>query len=259
MWGFSIGVPFLTYEERKEYRETDVNFSVPIFNSLQYDQTLIANGAGLNAKFGLIYRAHQALRLSMAIHTPTYYQIDETYTTGMDYDYTIEDQNNFGSASSPEGSFNYSLRTPWRFFAGAGTIFGKSGFLTGEIEYVNYGGNKFLFEGFPTVEAEINQETRDNLSDAIRIRTGAEYAIEDFRLRGGVGLQQAAVEGDKNFYTNFSVGAGIRKRAYYLDVAYRRNGLKTSYTPYLTGDAPQQFVDNDNVRENFVVTLGFRW
>ena len=55
------------------------------------------------------------------------------------------------------------------------------------------------------------------------------------------------------------MGAGIRKRAYYLDVAYRRNGLKTSYTPYLTGDAPQQFVDNDNVRENFVVTLGFRW
>lgn len=259
LWGFSIGVPFMRYEERKQYRETDPNDNVPIFNDLQYDQTLIVNGTGINAKLGVIYRADQALRLSAAIHTPTFYQVDETFTTRMEYDYTLENQNQFGSASSPEGSFNYSLRTPWRFMAGAGAIFAKNGFLTGEIEYVNYGSNKFLFEGFSGIEAEVNQETRDNLSDAVRVRTGAEYAIEDFRLRGGVGLQQAAIEGDDNFYTTFSLGAGIRKRAYYLDIAYRHNSQQTSYTPYLTGDAPQQFVDNDVVRENFVFTLGFRW
>ena len=128
------------------------------------------------------------------------------------------------------------------------------------MEYVIYGNNKFLFDGFSGIEAEINQETADNLSDAIRIRTGAEYALEDFRFRGGLGLQQAAIEGDNTFYNTFSLGAGIRKRAYYLDIAYRRNAARTSYTPYLTaGDVPQSFVDNDNVRENFVLTLGFRW
>lgn len=260
MWGLSVGVPFMEYEEQKSYRETDTDSNVPIFNDLTYSETLVSNGAGINLKLGVIYRLDQAVRLSMAIHTPTYYQIDETFRTSMDYDYTFDDVRQTGVADSPEGSFNYNLRTPWRFLAGAGAIFGKNGFVTGEIEYVNYEGNKFLFEGFSDIEAELNQETKDNLSDAVRIRTGAEYAIEDFRLRGGLGLQQAAIEGDDSFYSTISVGAGIRKRAYYLDIAYRRNALATSYTPYLiTGDAPQSFVDNDNVRENFVLTLGFRW
>lgn len=124
----------------------------------------------------------------MVIYMLIYYQIDEIYIIGMDYDYIIEDQNNFGSVSLLEGSFNYSLCMFWCFFVGVGIIFGKLGFLIGEIEYVNYGGNKFLFEGFFMVEVEINQEIRDNLFDVIWIWMGVEYVIEDFCLCGGVGL-----------------------------------------------------------------------
>lgn len=260
LWGFSVGVPFLKYQEQKEYTEKDPTDQVFVFNDLRYSQNLVANGTGINFKLGFIYRAHQALRLSMAIHTPTFYQVDETFTTEMDYSYTLpETPTADGFAQSPEGQFNYGLRTPWRVLGGIGTVFGKSGFLSGEVEYVNYSKNRFLFEGFSSDEATINNETAANLSSAVKIRTGAEYAMGNFRLRGGVGLQQAPIVGDNTFYTTGSFGLGLRQKTYYLDFAYRRTGLKTTYTPYLAADAPQQFVNNDSVRENFVFTIGFRW
>lgn len=260
LWGLAVGVPFLNYQEQKEYTETDPTDEVFVFNNLRYNQDLTSAGAGINLKLGFIYRAHQALRLSMAIHTPTYYQVDETFRTEMAYSYTLPEMpTSNASAQSPEGQFNYGLRTPWRLLGGIATVFGKDGFLTGEVEYVNYSKNRFLFEGFSTDEAEINDETAANLSSAVKIRTGAEYAMGNFRLRGGIGLQQAPIVGDNTFYTTGSFGLGLRQKAYYLDFAYRRTGLKTTYTPYLAADAPQQFVNNDSVRENFVFTLGFRW
>lgn len=260
LWGLSVGVPFLKYSEEKEYTETDQNGQVDVFDDLRYTQQLTTDGAGINLKLGFIYRPHQALRFSAAVHTPTYYQISEIYETTMDYGYTLPGESPVdGSAASPEGQFNYNLRTPWRLLGGVGTIFGKSGFLTGEVEYVNYGKNRFLFDNFSSDEAEINQETQDNLSSAVKIRTGAEYVMGNFRLRGGVGLQQAPIVGDNTFYPTGSFGLGLRQKSYYLDFAYRRTGQKTTYTPYLTADATQQFVDNDTVRENFVFTLGFRW
>ncbi|MEL6971427.1 MAG: hypothetical protein AAFO02_14775, partial [Bacteroidota bacterium] len=260
LWGFSLAVPFMEFEERKSYREFDTTAEVPVFNNLAYNQTLIANGTGINLKLGVIYRAHQALRLSMAIHTPTYYQIDETFETNLTYDFTLPDEPSQAlNAESPTGEFNYRLRTPWRFLGGVGTVFGKNGFLSGEIEYVNFGGNQFIFDGLNQIESELNQENEDNLTGAIRLRTGGEYVLNDFRLRAGFGLQQSAIEGDDTLYNTIILGAGVRKRGYFLDVAYRRSGNLTTYTPYLTADAPQSFVDNDIVRENFVLTLGFRW
>ncbi|MCB0634996.1 MAG: hypothetical protein KDC54_00180, partial [Lewinella sp.] len=155
--------------------------------------------------------------------------------------------------------FTYSLRTPWRFSGGAGFIFAKSGFLSGEVEYVNYGKNRFGYDGFTGAEQEVNQSIQDNLSDALQVRLGAEYAMGIFRFRGGLGLQQAPLMDDDTFYNTISLGAGVRQRNFFLDFAYRRASAMTTYSPYLTFDAPQQFVDNDNVNERFVMSLGFKF
>ncbi|MCB0636332.1 MAG: hypothetical protein KDC54_06925, partial [Lewinella sp.] len=115
MWGLAIGVPFLSYEEDKMYDESDPNEEVPFFNSLNYAENLRVEGGGINVKLGLIIRLNQAVRIGGAIHTPTYYELTETYTTDMSYRYTYEEQDYTGTALSPEGNFTYSLRTPWRF------------------------------------------------------------------------------------------------------------------------------------------------
>jgi hypothetical protein len=259
LWGLTLGVPILNFDEEKIYEESDPDNLVEVFDELRYTETLSANGAGINLKLGFIYRVDQALRLSLAIHTPTYFQIDETFSTELGYDYTLDVDGAQSGFAGVDGSFNYGLRTPWRFMFGAGGVISNKGFLTAELEYVNYSNNRFLFEGFPADEAILNEEVGDNLEGAIKLRTGAEIAFGDFRARGGVGVQQAPIVGDNTFYTNFSLGLGYRGRKHFVDLGYRRLGLKESYVPYLTADAPQQLIDIDVVRENIVLTLGTRW
>jgi len=232
LWGLSLGIPLLNYDEEKTYREMDTDDTVLFFDDLRYSEQLTATGSGINLKLGFIYRADQALRLSLAVHTPTYYQIDETFSSDMTYNYTFENVKYTGTAESPIGNFNYGLRTPWRFLGGVGTVFGEHGFLSGEVEYVNYANNRFLFDGFAGDEAEINKATADNLASAVNIRTGGEYVLGSFLLRGGVGLQQAPIVGDDSFYSTFSLGLGVRQKRYFFDFAYRRSGVKSTYTPY---------------------------
>ena len=259
LWGLTLGVPILNFDEEKIYEESDPNDEVPVFDNLRYTETLTANGAGLNMKFGIIYRLHQALRFSLAIHTPTFFQMDEGFSTELDYDYTLDVGGPQSGDASSMGDFNYGLRTPWRFLVGAGSVVGTKGFLSAEVEYVNYSNNRFLFEGFAEDEAIVNKEVADNLEGAIKLRTGGEITLGDFRMRGGIGLQQTPIVGDDTFYTDFSFGLGYRKGKYFADLGYRRAGQQQAYTPYLTADAPQQIVDIDVVREHFVFSVGTRW
>ncbi len=258
MWGLAVGVPILNYREDKEYFEADPNDEVFFFDDLAYREQLSTTGGGINLKLGLIMRIEQAVRLGLAIHTPTFYQINEIYTTDMTYNYTIENEPLSGEAFSPEGNFSYNLQTPWRFLGGAGFIFGKNGFLSGEIEYVDYTKNRFSFDGFSEDEREVNQTTKDNLSNALQVRLGAEYAYGIFRFRGGFGMQQAPVVDDDTFYNTISAGLGIRQQRFFIDFAYQRQAVNNTYTPYLTFDAPQQFVDTDNTNERFVLSIGFK-
>lgn len=142
---------------------------------------------------------------------------------------------------------------------GVGGVFGKHGFLNGEVEYVNYAGNRFLFDGFAADEALLNDEVDANLGGAVKIRAGGELVVGDLRFRAGGGLEQSPIEGDDNLYSSLSAGFGIRKKSVFFDIGYRRSGLNTAYIPYQTSEAPAQLVDNDLLREHFIATLGFRF
>lgn len=259
LWGMSLGVPLLAYEEEKRYTEKDEDNEVPIYDDLAFNEYLEATGAGINLKLGFIYRVHQALRLSAAIHTPTYYAISEQFNTSMVYNYTQEGVASQGTASSPEGRFDYSLLTPWRFQGGVGTVFGKSGFLSAEVEYVNYAGNQFLYDGSAEAETVANRGIDENLNDALKFKVGGEFVSGSFRARAGLSAQQAAIVGDDNFYTGFSLGVGLRQRGYYIDLGYRRENSEETYTPYQVTNGTQQFVNNDYIRENIALTFGFKW
>ncbi len=259
LWGLSVGVPLLRYEEEKRYTEKDEDNSVEAFENLSYTQNLLVNGSGINLKLGFIYRVHQALRLSAAIHTPTYYQIDEQFSSSMVYNYTLEGSKLRGEGSSPQGQFNYGLRTPWRLSVGAGTIFSKYGFLSAELEYVNYAKNRFLYDGFADDEAVVNQGVKDNLSNAVKLNIGGELAMGTFRVRGGFIIQQSPLVDDTTISSSFSFGIGLRQRSYFLDLGYRRGLSKETYTPYAVTNGTQQFIDNDVIKENIALTIGFKW
>ncbi|MEM1215653.1 MAG: hypothetical protein AAGJ82_08215 [Bacteroidota bacterium] len=257
LWGFVVGSPQLNFSEERTYRETDETGTVPGFETLEIRENLVASGTGLNAKFGLIVRASQAVRVGAAIHTPTFFQIDEDFSTTREYDYNFNGQAFFGQ-SMEEGGFNYRIRTPWRLSGSAGVIIQRKGFLSAEVEYVNYASNQFQYEGFSEAERIVNQEVSDSLSTSLRLRLGGEFAHQNYRFRAGYGTQNSPITSNDDRVQDFSLGVGLQKDSYSIDLGYRRSQVTRRLVPYVTSTEPLQLAEADVARNTLILTFGVR-
>jgi hypothetical protein len=262
--GATVGVPFLNYNESKDYQENDDNAEVPFFRNLAYSERLNITGTGVNLKLGMIYRASQAFRMGFAVHTPTAFSLSESYRTEMEYSYNTQPDDSGqiieNRALSPDGLFEYRLRTPWRLIGSLGYLYEKNGFLSAELEWVNFANNQFRFPDFPEDERALNAVIANELESAWNLRLGGELAMEAFRFRAGLGFQQSPLANDNSIATVLSAGVGVRGRSAFLDLAYQRRSAEDEYRPYLTsGVLPEQVVENLFRRNHLVLTLGFRF
>jgi long-subunit fatty acid transport protein len=265
MIGATIGVPFVRLEETKTYREADLVDTIPVFNNLTYVERLNTTGAGFNLKLGVIYRFSQAFRVGFAAHTPTSLRLEDTFSTSLNYFYTLDGFTPKGELFSPDGNFQYRLRTPWRLIGSTGFIVKKAGFLSAEIEYLKYTSAKFNFTNATSsddldYEQELNNRIDDELASALNIRLGGEFALMDFRFRGGYALYAAPFEAGADDPTGaLSVGAGYRGENVYVDMAYRRSMGERNYEPYAVDASPQPVVETEELRNRFMLTFGFKF
>ncbi|MCB0554013.1 MAG: hypothetical protein KDD02_10710, partial [Phaeodactylibacter sp.] len=199
----------------------------------------------------------------LAVHTPTGFSLSDSYRTTMDYNYLTSDDGTgdliSGSAESPDGLFDYKLRTPWRLIGSAGFIYNKLGFLSAEIEWVDYSNNELRYDGFADAEREANSGITNQLGGAWNLRLGGELAFEVFRFRAGLGLQQSPLIDDTTISNTISAGFGIREKNFFIDLAYQRRSTEEDYKPYLTALSAEQIVQNNVTLNQYVFTLGFRF
>lgn len=262
--GATFGIPILNYEETKTYEETDDSDANPLFNQLRFTETLRSSGAGINVKLGLIFRVSQMVRLGAAIHSPTGLRMTDNFTTDLLYSYSLNGTINSGEAASPDGTFEYRIRTPWRAIGSAGLIFGKSGFLSADIEYLDYSKARFIFNQAATTEdleyeQELNNQAENELASAVNIRLGGEFAYEMYRFRGGYSILAAPYAEGFDPSGALSLGAGVRWENVFLDVAFRRQLTTGTYLPYLVNDQPAQTVASDEKRGRVMLTVGFKF
>ena len=266
MIGGTLGVPILNYEETKTYRETDESERINQFDELEFSERFTTRGAGINFKLGLIYRMSQMVRLGAAIHTPTSYGLEDTFSTDLSYRFEDNAGTQRFESASPEGTFEYRMRTPWRFITSGGFIISKQGFISAEIEYVDYTNARLNFNRTSNPndverEDELNGEINNQLNSALNFRFGGEYAIESFRLRGGFALNSSPYENITERNGSLSLGAGYRAENFFIDLAYKRLSSQAEYRPYLlsTGNIDiEQPVDIDENRDRFLLTFGFK-
>lgn len=264
MLGLSVGVPFLNFTQTKTYAEEDTgegaDGAIPYFDNLSYREYLNTTGTGINFKLGMIFRPVQSFRLGMSVHSPTYFSLEDNFTSDMDYQYTVEDGEVIEAAGeSPDGYFNYKLRTPWRYSGSAAVIISKYGFISGEIEYVDYSGASFNYDNFPTEQRAVNNAILGTFKPVLNVRLGAEFAYDIMRFRGGTAFLPSAIDGDDTVNHTWSFGAGIVQQGYFLDLAYRFGKVQNTYLPYNTSDGVNQLVNNDVAVSKLLMTLGFRF
>ena len=264
LFGATLGVPFISYNENKTYKETPTNTAIPAFNALQYDENLSTTATGINLKLGIIAKLNKAVRIGLAVHTPTLYSSHDEYTTSLNYQYTDNTGAQNLTANSPDGTFNYKLSTPWRTILSAGFIFGRSGFLSAEAERIDYSKANFTYSGDSTQDAQaaVNADIAAKYKAAYNFKIGAEYAFENLRFRAGVSLSGSPIL-DKDFYnTAYSLGFCYRGQTAFFDLAYRFAQTSETYIPYLLSPATQSQQQNIAIKNNnnvFLATLGFKF
>ncbi|MEL6986738.1 MAG: hypothetical protein AAGK97_02820 [Bacteroidota bacterium] len=265
-FGGAINIPFLEYRSERIYSEIDPNDEITIFNRLEYREDLLTSGSGINLHLGLIYLITPKIRVGASVKTPTTLGLTDLFSTSVFYSLTDPSDPEISGdriADSPPGEFEYSLTTPLKLNGSLGIIFGKSGFLSAEVEYLNYGANSFNLTRNSTnpddqfFEDQLNDDISNSLGSEINIRVGGELASKNLRLRAGAGLIGAPF--DTNFDLQLNGGIGFRAKRFFADVGYQYSQDEEGYLPYVTEFFEQPFVERKTTTHNVVLTLGYKF
>ena len=263
MLGATVGIPFVNYRLEGEYIEEDKTNTIDAFNRLVYTEYLRTEGVGINLKLGLIYKINQIFRVGAAFHTPTAISLTDTYSSSFAYEYTYQGDNYGGDPVYPDydGVYDYKLITPWRASASASAVINKAGFISADVEIVDYTTNRYNFtadvssQANETAERAVNRAIQNNYQQVVNVRVGGELALDNFRLRAGLNLLGKPQKGETGFNTAYTAGAGVHNQSFYLDLGWRRYMGSGSVTPY--SDAP--VATTDNVVNDILLTLGFKF
>ncbi len=234
--GGSLGIRTLSFSSFKTYNEEFID--QPLINS-SLRENLFINGAGVNVNLGLIYKPIDYLNLGFIFQSPTWYGLNEEYEAGMtaNYDnyYFEQEDVTLGRQEAITDLIisNYGLNTPLKIGGGATFFIGKNGFISADVDWVDYSAAKINSNDFD--EGPDNEVINDIYASTINFRIGGEAKLDIFRLRAGY-----AYFGDP--YTNspgydqstqqISGGFGVRINAFSIDfsmVNQQYNALYRSY------------------------------
>ncbi len=270
--GATIGLPILNYTQETRYTEVDNGDQYEFFNNMTYGERFTTTGVGLNLKVGAIYKINRMFRAGLAVHTPTTFGLTDTeFEVDMNYSITYNENEGptLNQASTSSDPVDYTLATPWRVVASGGAIIRNFGFVSADVEWVNYGKSRYTFDtdlySFYEGYAEIvNGDISANYTSAINARLGAEYRYKVLRARAGYAYYgnpfDSNVDTEGGVQQNISFGLGIRPESVYLDLAVVRNMSNELYVPYRTSSSPNvQEVNNGIGNTRIVITGGFKF
>ncbi|UWX62498.1 outer membrane protein transport protein [Chryseobacterium oranimense] len=258
------------------------NGSIEYFN--RQNTPMSERSSGFSASLGVIGKLSPNFRIGGSIETPTFWRIDRAYNFYNDPDY-----------GDGTGGESRDLTTPLKATVSAAFVASKNFSLN--VDYT-LGLTKPKYKVVTGVESELNSFFKDNYKNLSEVRIGAEYRIQQFRLRGGYSyvsnpfdaLTVSQVNPDASTsdqsYSNMmlnnrnlaSVGLGYDFKSFYIDASYQY--VTSTYSnPFLRGIetgnpstdtayySDTRIMSSDyfavsevkNNRNNFFITLGWKF
>jgi hypothetical protein len=255
--GFGIGITDIRYNTTSAFTETGTasvlenNAAVNRTYNSVYSQDQQTRGNGFNARFGLIYKPVEVVRLGVTFTTPTWYNIDDNYNEAL----STKLSSGSNGASANNYPFSYNLRTPLKVAGGASVFLGTIGFITGDVEYEDYGSMNLDYDGASADNSDIKRLYKS----VVNAHVGAEIKADQLYIRGGYGVQgNPLVQYGGNINT-VSGGLGYRFGAYYVDATYTHVTGNSTQFPYELATATNYGAEVKNTYNNVFLTLGMRF
>ncbi len=259
--GAGLGIATLRYTSEKTYIETFSDAGQPM-DGMQLKEALVLDGTGINVTAGAIFRPMDALQLGLSVATPTSYEIDEAYSASMasawnNFVYLPGDTLNDESAFTDNLTSTHSLSTPWRVSLGGTYFFQKKGFISADVEWLNYSSASYEGGDF----SANNDEIKSLYKSTFNIRIGGEYRLNNYRIRGGYSLMpdpfKSSQNGVNRSIASFSAGGGYRTAKFYVDLAVIYATGENSYRPYQLNYPLDPLVTYTRKSTTVMITVGF--
>ncbi|MGM9787384.1 MAG: hypothetical protein ACI3ZF_00575 [Candidatus Cryptobacteroides sp.] len=208
--GLNLGMPFFEYSNMERFSEVaQVVEDFPIkfiyddgseentfFDNAIYQYNYSAQGAGVYAKFGLIWLPAKGLRLGLAYQTPTMMDISETWVHSGK---VVYDNGSSYSARSRTGSYDYSIITPHHFDFGLAYTIANRAMVSVDYSLENYSSVK-IYDSYDDGYYDlVNAATSAFSGLSHSLRAGVEFRLGNaFALRAGANFITSA----EKYYTS---------------------------------------------------------
>ncbi|NVO11733.1 MAG: outer membrane protein transport protein [Bacteroidales bacterium] len=266
--GASLNASNINYKSTTTYSEDafSTNTNLPNgdkFNYSDYNQSFETTGTGYNFKIGVIYKPVEGLRLGVALHTPTYYKLQDTYSYSMSTNFKLGSS----KSSTPNSRYDYNLETPLKTIASIAYVFKDLGLLSLDYEHINYSTMRFREGGDGYSYSNENNNITNNYRNVNNIRVGGELRVKEFFLRGGYAFYPSPYKkgglNDNANRTILSGGVGYRSGNFFVDAAYLYSMQKESYIFYdlrnTDGSLAINPVSTKMTEGKLLITLGFKF
>lgn len=273
-FGASIGITNLRYRFQSNYGESDYFFELdPEFvalNSLAVRETIEIEGSGVNLTLGMIFRPVNFFQVGVSLLTPTFYSLTYTHHSrvssewdNFDYLGSGEILRSLSSEYTDPIIYDYNLTTPMKLNTGVAFFISKYGFITGDIELVNYSKAKYSSttpnDSYDPENDGIKYQYKNEA--VLNYRFGVELRYDIFRLRGGYNFQNNPNIAERtrvNLETStLSAGAGIRLKNVFVDFAVLRTKGNSAYSEFAMLDNTGPVVDQKNKMTSGMITVGY--
>ena len=311
-WGLGFGITDVDYTQWSYYGERLSNAylsvrtdegpkdlyykDVPGTASYGLTNYLHSSGSGFNVKFGLILKPINEFRIGIAVHTPTWYSMTDTYWGAIDYnmlpnngllapngEHYKNEADNVVANDSYDNFHDYHLRTPWRIMVGAAGVIGGKAIISADYEY--RGTNMQLSDVNNNEYVDVSDEIKTYYKGVNIFRVGAEYRVTpQLSLRAGYSYESSPVkqwvanDGENiqfagtipsysfNKATQYiTAGLGYRVGSFAIDLAYvnkHRESTWHAYSPIVAEgtvvmDSPQATVKSNY--NQLVLSRGYKF
>jgi hypothetical protein len=277
-FGATVTVPVLNYERDSHFKESDATSTTTNnFNFFDVYETLNTKGFGVNGKIGLIYKPVEYVRLGLALHSPTFYELTDTYTTEV-----ITDLEGYGGAgikkqvsgdftNNQPGQLKYNLVTPSKVIASASYVFREvenvkmqKAFITADLEYVNYKATNFKVIDKQDIDTknyftDLNSVIDQQYKGTFDFRLGGELKFNTFMVRLGGAWYGNPYRYEKASRIKLGGGLGYRDKGMFVDLSYVYGINKDVNYPYRLQDKSNEAAFIKNTGGNIIATIGFKF